>query len=379
MKIVFTGGGTGGHFYPIVAVIEALHKIEEEKRLLPADLYFISASPYDKRVLFEHNVQYVEIPTGKLRRYFSLENFTDIFKTAFGALRGILVMYKIFPDVVFSKGGFASFPTLFAARLFKIPVVIHESDAIPGRVNLWSAKFARAVAVSFPDAAKLFPEKKTVVTGNPIRADILIPVSQGGAKFLGLEEGLPILLVLGGSQGAQVINEAILDALPVLLQKYQVVHQVGEKNKKDIEARLEGVLEEVPQEFRGRYKMYAYLNDLAMRMAAGSASLVISRAGSTIFEIASWGKASILIPLTKGQGNPQTKNAYHYSRAGAALVVEEANLTPRLLAAEVDRILDHKDMRVKMETAAKKFGEHNTTAAEKIAKELLRIAYEHEQ
>ncbi|MCI0542432.1 UDP-N-acetylglucosamine--N-acetylmuramyl-(pentapeptide) pyrophosphoryl-undecaprenol N-acetylglucosamine transferase [bacterium] len=379
MKIAFTGGATGGHFYPILAIIEALEQIEEEKRLLPAELYFISVSPYDKRALFEKNVEYVEIKTGKMRRYFSFKNITDLPLTFFAILKAIRLVYKIFPDVVFGKGGYGSFPTLLAARIFRIPVIIHESDALPGRVNLWAGKFAKAVAISYPEAAKLFPEEKVVVTGNPIRKEILYPLKEGSASFLGLEEGRPTILVLGGSQGARVINEAILDALPVLLPKYQIVHQVGEKNKEEIESRLEGVLSQVPEEARGRYKMYPYLNDLALRMAAGAATIVISRSGSTIFEIASWGKPSILIPLTKEAGNPQTKNSYHYSRTGAALVVEEPNLTPHLIAAEVDRILNNKVLYEKMATAALKFGEHNATAADKIARELLRVAYEHEK
>ncbi len=381
MKIVLTGGATGGHFYPVLAIIEALEAIEDEKHLLPAELYFISVSPYDTRALFEKNVQYVEIRTGKIRRYFSPQNIPDVFKTFFAVLKAVRVVYRIFPDVVFGKGGYGSFPTLFAARLFRIPVVIHESDALPGRVNLWAGKFAKAIAVSYPEAAKFFPEDKVVVTGNPIRREILYPLSDGAASFLGLEQGRPTLLILGGSQGAKVINEAVLDALPVLLPKYQVIHQVGEKNKEEIESRLEGVLSQIPEEARGRYKMYPYLNDLSLRMAAGIANIVISRAGSTIFEVASWGKPSILIPLTEATaGNAhQIKNAYHYARTGAALVVEEPNLTPHLIAAEVDRVLENKLLREKMERAAKKFGEHNQTAADKIAKELLRIAYEHEK
>lgn len=376
---MFTGGATGGHFYPIIAIIEALHEIEEAEHLLPADLTFVSTSAYDKRMLFENNVEYIEISTGKMRRYADIRNFFDIFKTFFGAIGGLRIVYKIFPDVVFGKGGFASFPALFAAKYFKIPVIIHESDASPGRVNTWAGKFARAIAVSYPEAAKHFPEGRTVVTGQPIRREVLHPVSAGGASFLHLEEGRPTILVLGGSQGAAVINEAILDALPTLLPKYQIIHQVGEKNEKDIKSRLEGLLSQLPGQERTRYTMHPYLDDLAMRMAAGAAHVIISRAGSTIFEIASWGKPSILVPLaTSVSRGEQNKNAYHYARTGAAFVVEEANLTPHLLAAEVDRIMENAALRTKMQNAALQFGEQNKTAAMKIAKEILRIAYEHE-
>jgi len=380
MKIVFTGGATGGHFYPIIAIIEALHEIEEAEHLLPADITFISTNPFDKRMLFENNIEYKEVPTGKMRQYFDIQNFFDIFKTAFGVIRGLRAVYRIFPDIVFGKGGYASFPALFAAKYFKIPVVIHESDASPGRVNLWAGKFARAVAVSYPEAAKYFPEDKTVVTGQPIRREVLHTVSRGGARFLHLEEGRPTILVLGGSQGSQAMNEAILDALPVLLPKYQIIHQVGDKNEEEIKSRLPGILSLLPEVERGRYVMFPYLDDLALRMAAGAAQVIISRAGSTIFEIAVWGKPSILIPIGAAHGDHQHqhKNAYHYARTGAALVMEEANLTPHLIATEVDAIMEDAGLRAKMERAALAFGEQNKTAAMKIAKEILRIAYEHE-
>jgi len=376
MKILFTGGGSGGHFYPIIAIVEAMHDIETKERLLPADLYFVSDSAYDQQQLFNHNVSYVEIKTGKRRTYSSLLNFFDVFKTAIAVLKAMGKIFSIYPDVVFGKGGFASFPTLWAARFFRIPVMIHESDTVPGRVNLWASKFAKYIVVSYPDAAKYFPADKVVVTGNPIRKETAVPITQGAFQFLGLEEGVPVILVLGGSQGAQIINEAILDSLPLLLEKYQIIHQVGEKNEKEVNGRLEAVLSVIPQ--RSRYKMYPYLNDLTLRMSAGVTDLVISRAGSTIFEIAAWKKASIIIPIAQSNGNHQQKNAFHYARAHAAVVVEESNLTPHVLVAEIDRIMKDPVMRMSMEEAAGKFAEKNKDAAEKIARQLLKISLGHE-
>lgn len=376
MKIVLTGGGSGGHFYPIIAVIEAIRKLQEQERLLPAELYFISDHPYDKQILFENEISYIQIRTGKRRTYASARNFSDLVWTAFAVLKAIWTMYRIFPDVVFGKGGYASFPTLFAARVFGIPVVLHESDAVPGRVNKWASKFAKAVAVSYPDAAKAFPKGKAVVTGTPIRKEVLTPITHGAHEFLGMEEGVPILLVLGGSQGSRIMNEAILDGLPLLLERYQVVHQVGEQNKAEVSARLEGIFSMTPHQ--KRYKMYPYLNDLALRMAAGVADIVISRAGSTIFEIASWGRASIIVPITESVGDHQRQNAFHYARAGAAVVIEEANLTPRLMLAEIDRIMENKKMKADMEAAALHFAENNATAAEKIAREILVLGLKHD-
>lgn len=376
MKIMFTGGGTGGHFYPIIAIVESIRDLQVQERLLSAELYFVSDNPYDKHALFENEISYIEIKTGKRRTYASIQNFFDIGRTALAVLKAIWMMYRIFPDVVFGKGGYASFPTLFAARLFGIPVLVHESDAVPGRVNRWAAKFARFVAVSYPDAVKFFPKDKVVVTGNPIRREILIPITQEAHKYLELEEGIPVILVLGGSQGSQIINDAILDALPLILERYQVIHQVGDQNKVEVEGRLEGILSMTPH--KQRYKMYTYLNDLALRMSAGVTDVVISRAGSTIFEIASWGRASIIVPITHSAGDHQKQNAFHYARSGSAIVIEEANLTPRLMLAEVDRIMGSKQMKSDMEKAALSFAEHNVSAADKIARQLLKIGLKHD-
>ncbi len=173
MKILFTGGGTGGHFYPIVAIIEALQILMEEERLVGIQFIFMSDSPYDSDVLLKQDVRFEQVKTGKMRRYFSLLNITDACKTFGGLWKAFFMIYREFPDVVFGKGGYASFPALFAARLLKIPVMIHESDVVPGKVNAWAAKFAKRIAISFPESTKYFPAQKTALTGNPIRTGIL--------------------------------------------------------------------------------------------------------------------------------------------------------------------------------------------------------------
>ena len=160
MKIVFTGGGTGGHFYPIIAVAEEINKIAKEEKLLEPELFYIAPDPYDKRALYENNITFKKSPAGKMRRYFSFWNFLDIFKTAFGVIKSTFQIFSIYPDVVFSKGGYASFPTVFASKILRIPVIIHESDAVPGRANLWAGKFARKVAVSYPEAVSYFEKEK---------------------------------------------------------------------------------------------------------------------------------------------------------------------------------------------------------------------------
>ncbi|MCX6820240.1 MAG: UDP-N-acetylglucosamine--N-acetylmuramyl-(pentapeptide) pyrophosphoryl-undecaprenol N-acetylglucosamine transferase [Candidatus Adlerbacteria bacterium] len=374
MKILLTGGVTGGHFYPIIAVTEALHDLVRERRLLEPNIYFAAPGPYDKEMLVANEIIFVPTAAGKMRRYFSFLNFIDYFKIAWGVARSLVRMFFLYPDVVFGKGGYGSFPTLLAARLFRIPVVIHESDANPGRVNAWAGKFAVKIAVSYPDAEKYFPGGRVAFTGNPIRKAALVPAREGAHEFLKLSKDLPIIYITGGSQGAETINDVVLGSLPQLLEKYQIVHQTGHANLKEVESRAKVALLNSP--YADRYKTFPYLNDLAMRMIAGAATLVISRAGSTIFEIAVWGLPSIIIPIPEAISHDQTQNAYAYARSGAATVIEQSNLTRGLLVSEVDRILQNPELIRTMSTAARGFG--RADAARTVANALLDIALSHE-
>lgn len=376
MKILLTSGGSGGHFYPLIAVAEAINDIAKKDNLVSAELYFMSDSPYDAEALVENNITYIPISAGKLRIYPSFLNFLDSFKTAFGVLVALKKVFSLYPDVVFSKGAYASFPVLVAARLLRIPVIIHESDSVPGRTNLWASKFARKIAVSYPDAAKYFKDQtKVAFTGNPIRKAVLNINKNGAHEYLNLEKSLPTILVIGGSLGAQLINERIMDALPALLEKYQIIHQTGKNNVAEVTRTADIVLGTNPN--KNRYRIYDYLNNLSLIMAAGAADLIISRAGSTIFEIAAWGIPSIVIPITETNGNHQRINAYAYARSGAASVIEEANLTTNVLLAEIDRLLGDQALRDKMSASAKNFTRPD--AADKIAQEIINIALTHEE
>lgn len=376
MKLFFTAGGSGGHFYPIIAVAEALHDLTRERKFLEPKLFYAAPDPYDREMLLANEITFIPTAAGKVRRYVSLLNVIDVFKTGWGMLRAVVRIFFLYPDVVFGKGGYASFPTLMAARLFRIPVVIHESDAVPGRVNRWAGKFAQRIAVSYPEAASYFPKEKVAYTGNPIRKTILLPAREGVFEFLKLSRELPVILVLGGSQGAQALNEVVLAALPELVKKYQVVHQTGQAHLAEVEGRAKVALQN--SDHPERYKPFGYLNDLALRMAAGAATLVISRAGSTIFEIAAWGLPSIIVPLPPevAAEDHQTKNAFSYARSGAAVVIEQNNLTPGLVVAEVSRILESPEMLRKMGTAARGFA--RVDAATAIANALIDIALSHE-
>ncbi|KKR79450.1 MAG: undecaprenyldiphospho-muramoylpentapeptide beta-N-acetylglucosaminyltransferase [Candidatus Nomurabacteria bacterium GW2011_GWA2_40_9] len=376
MKIVFTGGGTGGHFYPIIAVAQKVNQIIDNDKIIGAKLYYVSDSPYDKEALFENRLSFEEVGSGKMRTYFSLKNFIDLFKIFFGTLGAIYKIFSIYPDVVFGKGGYASFPTILAARILRIPILIHESDSAPGRVNKWAGHFAKHVAVSFKEAASYFPKETVAWTGHPIRTEIEHPSSRDKAlDHFKLESGLPVIFILGGSQGAELINNAILDALPILTTKYQIIHQTGINNFKLVTGQANVVLANNPN--KARYMPIAFLNPLTLKNAAGAASIIISRAGSTLFEIASWGVPSILVPFTNSNADHSMKNAFAYARAGACSVIEEMNLTANIVISEVDRLINDKKLYEHMVHSTKAFAKPN--ASMKIARELVDMALAHEE
>ena len=301
-------------------------------------------------------------------------------KTVIGVIQSVFQLYFLYPDVVFSKGGFAAFPTTFAARILNIPLIIHESDAHPGRANVIASKWAKAIAISFPGVTEYFPaeidKKKFALVGNPIRRALFRPAREGAHAYLNLQEDLPSILVLGGSQGAQAINSVILDALPELLKKYQVVHQAGNQNIENVRGIASVILKDHPQ--KDRYRAFGYLNTLAMRMSAGIADIVIARAGTgTIFEIAAWGLPSIVIPLPEEISHDQTKNAFAYAREGATTVLKQKNLTKNILLAEIDRIMSDPEIQAQMTQAAQQFARPD--GANKIARLVINTALKHEE
>ena len=309
-----------------------------------------------------------------MRVYFSLKNIWDFFKMGFGVVRAVFTIFRIYPDVVISKGGYVAFPVLVAARLLRIPVIMHESDTVPGRVSLWSGKFAQRIALSFPEAASYFDQSRVSITGQPVRTSIISAAKEGASAFFELSDEVPTIGIFAGSQGAQAINEALLRILPELLQKYQVIHQTGEGNFDEVKSDVSVLLGD--DVHRTRYKPFPFLNDLQTKMFGGASSIIVGRSGSSLFEIAAWGKPSILIPYAIAHGDHQRKNAYHYARTGACVVIEEINLTPSVLMNEIESILDHKDKYDAMAKHAKAFFKDD--AAREIAVEAVKIALQHE-
>lgn len=378
MTIVFTGGGTGGHFYPIVAIAEAINDLVREKRLVAPKLYYLAPNSFDQKALFENGVIYISIPAGKRRRYASFQNFIDLFITLAGSIMALFTLFRLYPDVVVSKGGYGSVPTVLAARFLRIPIIIHESDAKPGRATLLAAPWATKIAISFDSAASYFPEKvrdRIARTGIPIRKALAHLETEGAEQYLGLEKGLPTILILGGSQGAVRINETVLSSLADLVSVANVIHQTGPANIKNVETVAEVVLTGSPH--APRYHPINYLSQTSLQRAAGVADLIISRGGAnSIAEISLWGKPAIIIPIPEVISHDQRTNAYAYARTGAAIVLEEENLAPHLFVSEIRRILNDSELTKRMGAAAAGFTDPD--AARVLADEALTIALSHE-
>ena len=377
MKIVFSGGGSGGHFFPLIAVVEEVNEIVSERNLVRPELYYMSNTPYDEMILYQNDLTYKHVSAGKLRRYLSVKNGFDFFKTLVGFPAALHQLFRIYPDVVFSKGGYTTVPVVLAARILRIPVFVHDSDAIPGRANLWAGRFAERIAVSYPEAIDYFPKKdKVAFVGNPVRKRIRIPSTQGAHEYFNFRTDMPTIFIVGGSQGAEHINMTVYRALGDLLNKYQIVHQVG-KEKYDSYKEFVGVaLEGHPH--MERYRIFPFLDEIQLRYAAGCADLIVSRAGSgSIFEIACWEKPSILVPIPEEVSRDQRKNAYAYARTGAAEVIEQHNFTHHILVAEVDRLFSDQKMLDRMKEEAKRFAKPD--AARIIAEELVAMMLAHEK
>jgi UDP-N-acetylglucosamine--N-acetylmuramyl-(pentapeptide) pyrophosphoryl-undecaprenol N-acetylglucosamine transferase len=367
MKIVITGAG-GGHFYPLMAVAEKVRKEVFIQKLISPDIYFFSDKPYDEKLLFEYKIKFVYTPAGKLHLYPSLETFTGLFKTFFGVFVALAKLYNLYPDVVFAKGGYASFPTLLAARLLSIPVIVHESDTVSGRTTTWAGKFASRVAISYPEAGEYFDRSKTALTGQPIR-DALIPEQNFTRGYP--ERERPVILVLGGSQGSQRLNDVVMEAVPELLTRYDIVHQTGELNNEHVKTTMLETLKDHP--FKDHYFAQGFV-DLALFYP--KVDFVITRAGSAMFEMALWKIPMLVIPIPRAISRDQTSNAYAFASRGLAAVLEEDNLQASILIKQVDLIMKDKK---RYEEMISHMGVFDTSrqATTVIARELIRICLSH--
>lgn len=371
MRIALTGGGTGGHLFPIIAVAREIRKLEKETPLNGAggaatEFMFLGPTTMGEETLAQDDIKHKKILAGKFRRYFSGQNIIDVLKLPGGFLQSLWRLFFFMPNVVFSKGGYGSLPVVLAAWLYRIPILIHESDSVPGLANKVSAKFSRRVAISFVEAAQYFPPQKTALTGNPVRASLFGGSREEAQRLLGISGSKPVILILGGSQGAQALNEVTLAALSILLNRCEIIHQCGAAN---YESQKQLMGNKLPP----GYFLFPFLNEEQMRQAYTVADLVISRAGAgTIAEIAALGKASIIIPLPNSAGEHQQKNAVAFAQTGATVLMEQTNLTPHLFQSEILSLLDKPDVLKRMGEDARKFAYPD--AARQIAQEIINIA-----
>jgi UDP-N-acetylglucosamine--N-acetylmuramyl-(pentapeptide) pyrophosphoryl-undecaprenol N-acetylglucosamine transferase len=323
LHIVLTGGGTAGHVTPNLALISALtqagYTIE----------YFGSKNGIEKDLVGSRNIPYKEISCGKLRRYFSWQNFIDPFKMLFGIIQAYCLFFKSKPDVIFSKGGFVALPVVIAAWLKGIPVVAHESDLSPGLANRLSFPFVKIICVTFAAAKKHFKNpEKVQVTGTPLRAELLQGSRAHGLQICGFTSNLPCLLIMGGGQGSRIINQCIRDGLPELIKKFQIVHLCGRGN---IDSKYISHTGYVQIEYADQ--------DLPDLLAASD--VIISRSGAnSLYEILALGKPHILIPLSaKASRGDQIQNANYFKQQGISNVINEEDLMPKILDQTLDLIL----------------------------------------
>ena len=371
-RVVLTGGGSGGHIYPLLAVADA---IERKAIDLKFNCELSYLGPRDNYApLFDAlGVKIYSLTAGKVRRYFSFENFLDVPKFFIGFIQALWRLYVIMPDVVFSKGGTGALPVVVAAWFYRIPVAIHESDAVPGLTNLHSGRFARRVFVSFAVAGEKFTASKVVVTGGPVRAELLknLTTPELAKESLGFSSSHPLVLILGGSQGSLRVNNFILSNLGEIVKTTQVLHQTGVANFLEAQKLAHAALIDQPTN-ANRYVPINYFTD-KYATALTAADLIIARAGSgTIFEIAAFKKPAILIPLSDSANDHQRANAYAFADTGAAVVVEEANLLPGIFLQQMNSILSDTARRTKMSAASEKFFVPN--AADRIAEEVVKMA-----
>lgn len=375
IRILLTGGGTGGHIYPLISVTEEIYRLTKERNQ-EVEIRYLGPASILNREFRKRGVRVGEIISSKLRRYFSLDNFIDIPKFILSFFQALFKVFWFMPDVVFSKGGPGALAIILASRIYRLPIIIHESDTVPGLTNRLSARFAKRIAIAFEKAAQYFPEEKVILVGNPVRSNLLkdIPDQETAKKVLGFNSEEPLILVMGGSQGALKINNFILDNLREILDLAQVIHQAGPANFQEVKKEADFILQSLDDFYKKRYHLEGYLEE-DLKDAFAAADLVLSRAGAgAIFEIAAFAKPAILIPLEESAGDHQKFNAYEYAKTGAAIVIEEPNFKSSIFLVQAQKILTDLDLKRKMSEAAKSFAKPE--AAKKIAEEIIGLVYE---
>lgn len=376
LRVVLTGGGSGGHVMPLLAVTEALRTIATDKKI---DLRVRYLGPEDdySEILKAAEVEIAPLASAKWRRYASIRNILDVPLFFIGFAQALVKLLVFMPDIIFSKGGTGALPVILAGWFYRIPIIIHESDSVPGLTNAISGRFAKRIALSFDRAKNYFPPKKTAVVGTPILPTLLQnTLSQKAAKeVLGFETDEPVILIIGGSQGAKPINEFVVTNLEDITSIAQVIHQTGTANFAEIQKLSRAAILEISPKtgLPKRYHISPYLKTEDMKNALAAADVVISRAGSgAIFDIAAFKKPAILIPLPGSARDHQRLNAYEFAQSGGAIVVEQTNLMPGIFIEQIKEVLDNESQKETMSKGSASFFIPN--AAEVVAQEILKIS-----
>lgn len=324
-KIVMTGGGTAGHVTPNIALFDSLQKDGYEIH------YIGSYEGIEKGLIENKKIPYYGISSGKFRRYRSWKNLIDPFRVLHGFFQARRLLGRIRPNVVFSKGGFVSVPVVMAAKTRHIPVIIHESDLTPGLANKLAMPSATKVCCNFPETLPYLPKEKAVLTGSPIRQELLHGNKQAAKDFCGFTGDLPILMVMGGSIGSVYINNAIRGCIDTLLTKYQIIHLCGKGN-----------IDESLKDKKG-YAQFEYISENLPDLFA-AADLVVARAGAnSICELLALHKPNILIPLSRNASRgDQILNANSFAKQGFSAVLEEEEVTSEKLMATIDDVMAHR-------------------------------------
>jgi UDP-N-acetylglucosamine--N-acetylmuramyl-(pentapeptide) pyrophosphoryl-undecaprenol N-acetylglucosamine transferase len=370
-RLAITGGGTGGHVSPAVAVIEALRRRlpEEDLELL----YIGGREGTEARIVPLMGVEYRGVSTGKLRRYLSIANLTDALRVPLGVVEALVHLARFRPRALLATGGYVSVPAVVAAWLLRKPILVHEQTGALGLANRINARLATRVALSVSGSERGLKRDNWVVTGNPVRAAVRAGDRATAARRFRFSPELPTVYVTGGAQGAHAINRAILGALRPLLETAQVIHQCGdsEGTRADYEQLVREVAE-LDASLQARYALLRFVGQEIGEVYA-LADVVVGRAGAgTVNELATLGKPAILIPLPHAAGDEQRHNARRMAQAGAAVVIEESELTPERLVTELRTLLADPERLRRMSAAGQTIGSGD--AAEKLADLLLELA-----
>ncbi len=375
MKILVSGGGTGGHIYPALAVATLLEK-EYQARIL----YLGSDDGLETELAPAAGFPFAVIKAGKLRRYISWQTVTGVARVPVGMAQAVGIVRKFAPDAAFTSGGYVAVPAGLAARINGVPLLMHQQDVPPNLSNRLIAPLATRISVAFEDAIKRVPTwaGKTLWLGNPVRQemlDIRQTSPEQARRELGFDAEIPLLLVTGGSQGARHLNQVVCKALPGLLPHCQVLQISGKQLFEETREQSEQAMADMDEGMRKRYRLVAYLNE-EMPVAMQASTLVLCRSGAaTLSELAVLGKPSILAPLPPAIGSsPQEANADMFGRQAAAEVVRDADMEPEKLVERVEAIIGSRAHLMSMAEAALSFAKPGATR--EIAAEVVKIAQE---